>query len=354
MATQINLSVNYNGINTCDYFNRCSLNPNAVPETNFISPLSPANGDAMAGLNYSKDPLYFYHEIIWAKTLYSLKKGTFYCFSSQISASRNSNFFSNPFEVLFSIDTIPQNNFLTEATFNFSPQISFKNPVTNTEDWKEIKSGMIASEEYQYFYMGRLFNYEDTLILNPNYDGSEFHKYIVYFFIDDLQLTEISRPEFQYTHTCEGAALAASVSGADSVRWYRNGQLFSQQPNILLTDIETGESLMAEYFLCNYTFTDTLTVPPCTVPEPEFPNIITPNADGVNDAFTVEHLPPGSSLIIYNRWGNEVFRTAHYNNNWQGTTETLGIETKVPDGTYFYVLITTEGKQYKGTITIVR
>ena len=111
---------------------------------------------------------------------------------------------------------------------------------------------------------------------------------------------------------------------------------------------------MAEYFLCNYTFTDTLTVPPCTVPEPEFPNIITPNADGVNDAFTIQHLPPGSSLIIYNRWGNEVFRSTNYANTWQGQTETLGIETKVSDGTYFYVLITPEGKQYKGTVTIVK
>lgn len=175
----------------------------------------------------------------------------------------------------------------------------------------------------------------------------------IYHLIDDLQPTELSHPEFQYTHTCEGDAPAAFVSGADSVRWYRNGRLFSQQPTILLIDIQTGESLMAEYFLCNYTFTDTVTVPPCTVPEPEFPNIITPNADGVNDASTVDHLPPGSSLFIYNSRGNEVFRTVRYYNTRQGTTETHGIETKVSDGKYFYVLITPEGKQYKGTVTVV-
>jgi gliding motility-associated-like protein len=45
-------------------------------------------------------------------------------------------------------------------------------------------------------------------------------------------------------------------------------------------------------------------------------------------------------LTIFNRWGNIVFETDNYTNDWQGTTNvnlTLGGEL-LPTGTYFYIL----------------
>ncbi|MBK8547982.1 MAG: gliding motility-associated C-terminal domain-containing protein [Saprospiraceae bacterium] len=68
------------------------------------------------------------------------------------------------------------------------------------------------------------------------------------------------------------------------------------------------------------------------------PNIITPNEDGINDAFLVPCLFndqfPENRLVIFNEWGNEVYSAKNYNNDWQG----LYNGNPLPAGTYFYVL----------------
>ena len=53
------------------------------------------------------------------------------------------------------------------------------------------------------------------------------------------------------------------------------------------------------------------------------PTVITPNDDGVNDAFVIpcldtnEHL--NNQIIIFNQWGDEVFSANPYKNDWKGT-----------------------------------
>lgn len=83
------------------------------------------------------------------------------------------------------------------------------------------------------------------------------------------------------------------------------------------------------------------------------PNVITPNGDGKNDVLKIEGLElyKENSLSIFNRWGNEVFRSAGgYNNNWSGE----GLN----EGTYYYVLklVSKEGKaeNVTGWITLIR
>lgn len=72
----------------------------------------------------------------------------------------------------------------------------------------------------------------------------------------------------------------------------------------------------------------------------QIPSIITPNNDGVNDLFVVPCLLdknqfPVSQVIIFNRWGDEVFRSAiPYQNDWNGTFD----GEDLPPGTYFYVI----------------
>lgn len=72
---------------------------------------------------------------------------------------------------------------------------------------------------------------------------------------------------------------------------------------------------------------------PCTVP-----TIITPNADGVNDAFVIPCIATGNftrnRISIFNQWGDEIHRSAPYNNDWQGTFD----GQDVPAGTYYYVI----------------
>jgi gliding motility-associated-like protein len=67
------------------------------------------------------------------------------------------------------------------------------------------------------------------------------------------------------------------------------------------------------------------------------PTAFTPNRDGYNDVFEVLGLlrHPDNQLIIFNRWGNEVFRKDRYANDWAGTNKS---GDPLPDGTYFVIL----------------
>jgi gliding motility-associated-like protein len=76
------------------------------------------------------------------------------------------------------------------------------------------------------------------------------------------------------------------------------------------------------------------------------PNTFTPDNNGINDVFEIQALPANSALTIFNRWGNTVYQSINYQNNWDGDN--------CSDGVYYYILNTADGKQYKGTLTILR
>ena len=61
-------------------------------------------------------------------------------------------------------------------------------------------------------------------------------------------------------------------------------------------------------------------------------NVITPNGDGINDAWVIEGINryPGSTVQLFDKWGDLVFDAKNYNNDWTG-----GV---LPDGSYFYLI----------------
>src|SRR5690606_40339000 len=64
----------------------------------------------------------------------------------------------------------------------------------------------------------------------------------------------------------------------------------------------------------------------------KIPNVFTPNGDGVNDYFEIRGLGmfPTHRLTVFNRWGNEVYKSSNYQNDWNGAN--------LSEGTYYYVL----------------
>ena len=88
----------------------------------------------------------------------------------------------------------------------------------------------------------------------------------------------------------------------------------------------------------------------------DIPNVFTPNGDGYNDYFEILYYGSLSmyDLLIFNRWGDEVFHSADKDYMWDGTIN--GAEAA--SGTYFYIVkITTEsGKTFEqnGTCTLLR
>ena len=89
-------------------------------------------------------------------------------------------------------------------------------------------------------------------------------------------------------------------------------------------------------------------------------NEISPNGDGVNDYFYIDCIEKhvSNSVTIYNRYGNIVYATDGYKNDWNGIANvsgTIGKGEPLPAGTYFY-LIKVEEEQYEssGWLYIVR
>lgn len=103
-----------------------------------------------------------------------------------------------------------------------------------------------------------------------------------------------------------------------------------------------------------------------------FPNVITPNGDGLNDAFFIANLNPNinyedpdeyrtNELIIHNRWGKLVFHANNYNTYSKNGETFLGDNPftgdDLPDGVYYYTFYYKghyKETKYNGSITIIR
>ncbi len=61
---------------------------------------------------------------------------------------------------------------------------------------------------------------------------------------------------------------------------------------------------------------------------------------------------PDNELIIFNRWGDVVYRAAPYQNDWDGTAN----GQVLPEGTYYWVLKLdiSEGGISRGEVTILK
>ena len=76
------------------------------------------------------------------------------------------------------------------------------------------------------------------------------------------------------------------------------------------------------------------------------PNVITPNGDDKNQAFVIDNLKGDWTLIIYNRWGQAVYESPRYRNDWSGEGLNAGV--------YFYLLSKPGQEPAKGWVSIER
>ncbi len=142
-------------------------------------------------------------------------------------------------------------------------------------------------------------------------------------------------------------------------RWTEPSKgVFTYLPDLTFTGLDK-----LIYELCNLNpacpcsmatlFFDVETPDTCRIP-----TIITPNDDGVNDAFVIPfHClaggegGPDNEVVIYNQWGDQVFYASPYNNDWKGTYN----GQPLPTGTYFFVIkLPAESKPRTGFLIIQR
>lgn len=101
---------------------------------------------------------------------------------------------------------------------------------------------------------------------------------------------------------------------------------------------------------CTGTYTTVITVSD----EPVFlpvlvPNIFTPGSDGANDLLVFENLLQyaDNELVVFDRWGKEVYRSADYRNDWNGG--------QCKDGVYYFILnIPYANKSFSGFVHLIR
>ncbi len=144
----------------------------------------------------------------------------------------------------------------------------------------------------------------------------------------------------------QGDSLIIRVIGDfDSVVW-SNGY----KGNIIIIK-ESGVYTVHAY---KGSCSDSRTIPVTVKPRPEFAisNVITPNGDGYNDKWRITSLDliKPCSVSILNRWGQEVYSTSDYDNDWGGTWEGKPLQ----EGTYYYIIKCSQGSVYKGPINIIR
>jgi len=116
-------------------------------------------------------------------------------------------------------------------------------------------------------------------------------------------------------------------------KWLTIGWFF---PNNTITYNLIGDTTALGIVTSAYYLIDAVQLYPCTDDEEAviLPNFISPNGDGKNDFYVIDSLPPMTTVSFYNRWGNEVYRSDNYQNNWDGSY--LG--NPLPTGTYFVIV----------------
>ncbi len=149
------------------------------------------------------------------------------------------------------------------------------------------------------------------------------------------QLPVISGP----ATLCEGEDDVLSVSGvAGEFNWiFPGGSFPGAASSIPLTGLIAANSgsygVVVEGGACgDVSASIQIIIDPCEI---VIPNVITPNGDGNNDVLVLE-APPGTSysLIIHNRWGQEVWYMNGQVVKWNGTNQR---HEMLPEGVYFYV-----------------
>jgi gliding motility-associated-like protein len=69
------------------------------------------------------------------------------------------------------------------------------------------------------------------------------------------------------------------------------------------------------------------------------PTIITPNRDGFNDKWVIVR-PSGTKIKVqvYNRWGQMVYKSDDYRNDWDGKGTGSFLGQDLPHGSYFFLV----------------
>jgi gliding motility-associated-like protein len=152
--------------------------------------------------------------------------------------------------------------------------------------------------------------------------------------------------------TIKGRTVQLQASGGTTYTW---------SPALGLSDPNIANPLANPEVTTTYTVTAT-TAAGCvstaqvtvTVQELVYvPNTFTPNRDGINDTWEILNIEqyPNCKVQIFNQWGNLVFTSDGYKQQWDGSYK----GQELPLATYYYIIqLDNKEKPLSGSVTIVK
>jgi gliding motility-associated-like protein len=152
----------------------------------------------------------------------------------------------------------------------------------------------------------------------------------------------------------EGNSVQLIATGAVSYTWNPSSSLTCFDcPNPIAQPSQNTIYIVTGTDTDGCTGSDTVVVNVLQLPQPnfEFPNVITPNSDGTNDIFEIENLPENTEVLILNRWGNVVFSSDNYQNNWDGKDSS---GRTLVTGVYTYKFKMASGTNGHGFLYLIR
>jgi gliding motility-associated-like protein len=144
-----------------------------------------------------------------------------------------------------------------------------------------------------------------------------------------------------------GEKITLTANGSFNTLLWSTGE----QTSSILVD-KTGIYAVKVFNTTNCSATDSIFIEFVMQEVLEAMTLFTPNGDGYNDYFKVLNIDlfRPLKLVIYNRWGNELFSSENYMNDWDGKYK----GQELPEGTYYYVIIDRNGTVYKGAVSLMQ
>lgn len=182
---------------TPDFFHRCSSDSDVGIPCNFAGCSEPHSGNGYIGMILRVDSNYYqynkgYVEHIATEIFPSLERNHYYLIKFFYKLAPNSGIASNGLGVYLSA-SLPEFNEFDEYKY-FEPQIYLDNTkIIDNREWDEFIGYFVASGTEKFLTIGNYlpFGSQKTKVLRNGEPQNEMD-YYAYYYIDDVQLYEIS------------------------------------------------------------------------------------------------------------------------------------------------------------------
>ena len=161
----------------------------------------------------------------------------------------------------------------------------------------------------------------------------------------DLDGNNETRVTLTWNSRSDIASLANNISQLIVVGWSKTENQWVNLDVLEVTgNLSEGTITSAAFVPNNY---EVITIGSLLSDEVDSGNnnniLISPNGDNLNEVLIFDEVNEfaHNKLTIYNRWGNIVYATEDYKNDWDGTSNGRAIfnkQEKLPAATYFYYL----------------